>query len=168
MRTQLILVLWGVTAALAAVAGCGCETGPTPTTMPASLEAMLPAKITIHPFTGTRTFSDLGGINGIDMRVQAFDRFGDATKAFGTFRFELYRYEPREADPRGERIGVWAVNMEDPKQNLAHWDNISRIYQFRLGWDKPIPVGEKFVVDAVFSGPYGPRLFDRHIFLSGD
>ena len=99
--------------------------------------------------------------------MQAFDRFDDSTKAFGVFRFELYAYRAHEPDPRGRRIHVWRADLSDPQVNLAHWDTISRTYQFRLVWKEPVPVGEKFVLAAILDGPRG-RLFDQRVFTSGE
>jgi len=150
----------------AALVACltGCDIPWRPDDVP---PAVMPAEIRLHPFTGTRQFSEAGGISGIEARVEAIDHFGDATKAFGTFRFEVYRYRPHQADPKGQRLAPWALELTDPQTNLRHWDNLSRTYKFRLVWNKPIPVGKRFVLRVVFSPLSGPRLFDERVFVSG-
>jgi len=160
---------------LAAIVLAGCQEPGGPASRPAGSQAvpapltlLLPSKIRIHSFTGTRAFSRAGGVKGIDVRIQATDAYGDATKAFGQFRFELYRYKPTRADPKGARLAVWTVDVRDPKRNRLHWNNILRTYQFQLLWDQPIPVGQKFVLTACFESPYTPRLFDQHVFTSGE
>ncbi len=138
-------------------------TGPVP--YPVTL--MLPKTISIHPFTGTRTFDDAGGVKGIDVRIEAKDSYGDTTRAFGDFRFELYTYRPNSLDPKDTKIATWDVPLSDPQTNLRHWDSITRTYQFRLQWSQPIPVGNRFVLVAVFSSPYGQRAFTERVFVSG-
>ena len=164
MRSHWRRVVILLTAAMAG--GCdGAGRNGTPATGPA---AMLPRQVRIHAFSSTRPFAVEGGINGIDLRVEALDEFGDTTKAFGEFRFEMYEYRRHSEDPRGQRLNVWVVALEDPKENLAHWDGISRTYRFRLGWASPLPAGRQFVMAVVHSSPYGPRLFDQRVLVSGE
>jgi hypothetical protein len=137
------------------------------TPIPEPVSLMLPKEIRIHPFTGTRTFDDAGGIKGIDVRIEAVDAYGDATKAFGDFRFELYTFKENSPDPKKQRIALWEVPLMDPKTNLTHWDNITRTYEFKLQWDQAIPVGQKFVLVAVYSSPYTQREFAERTFVSG-
>jgi len=66
---------------------------PADVKLPAPLHLLLPRAISIHPFTGTRTFDKAGRVKGIDVRVEALDAYGDSTKAFGKFRFALYQHQ---------------------------------------------------------------------------
>ncbi|HAU36910.1 MAG TPA: hypothetical protein DCX07_04250, partial [Phycisphaerales bacterium] len=91
----------------------------------------------------------------------------DPTKAFGDFRFELHEFVPNATDPKGRRLSTWDVSVVDPKTNLLHWDGITRTYQFKLKWVNPVPVGERFVLRAVFSSPHTDRLFDERVLVSG-
>jgi len=136
--------------------------------VPKPIHLLLPRKIRIHSFTGTRTFHEAGGVNGIDVHIDALDAFGDATKAFGHFRFELHEFVANQPDPKGRRIAVWEVPLLEPKRNLVHWSNITRKYTFKLQWDTPIAVGSKFVLVAVFSSPFTERLFSERVFISGE
>lgn len=135
--------------------------------IPNPINLLLPREVRIHPFTGTRTFSDAGGINGFEVQIEAQDSYGDATKAFGQFRFELHTHTAPAPDPKGRRIAVWEVDLLTPKVNLTHWNPITRRYTFRLQWDTPIPVGRKFVLVTVFSSPFTERLFAERVFVSG-
>jgi len=157
-----VAVIMGVLVALAAG-----RCAPHPDSRRVSA-ALLPKKISLHYFTGTRKFGPTGGINGIEARVEAIDYFGDTTKAFGTFRFEMYQFRPHQADPRGKQISQWAVALTDLETNLQYWDSISRTYKFPLAWDQPIPVGNKFVLRVVFTGGDGRRLDDQRVFVSGE
>jgi hypothetical protein len=167
-----------LSAALAAAAagllhGCdpagGAATKPAdPPAVPEPIDLLLPREIRLHPFTGTRTFSDAGGVTGIDVRVEALDAFGDATKAFGDFRFELYAFQPNSTDPKGDQLAIWPADVSDPEANRAHWNHINHTYQFKLKWTRPIPVGTRYVLRAVFQSPYTERLFDERVFVSGE
>jgi hypothetical protein len=114
-----------------------------------------------------RTFDDAGGIKGIDVRIETKDSYGDTTRAFGDFRFELYSFRPNSLDPKDAKLATWDVPLTDPNTNLLHWDSITRTYQFRLEWSRPIPVGQRFVLVAVFSSPYTQRTFAERVFTSG-
>jgi hypothetical protein len=159
-------------AALAAIAvTVGCENSFSTlnaATLPAPMREFLPREVRIHPFTGARVFGEDGGIQGIDLRIETIDGFGDANKAFGTFRFELFRFAPDRADPKGDRIMMWNEDLTDPKTNRIHWDAMSRTYQFKLVWSQSIAIGQKFVLLATFEDPWGPRVFDQRTFMAGE
>ncbi len=160
--------LAAVIAAVSVLAGCtNLQKSSVQQPVPSPISLLLPCEIRIHPFTGARTFDEAGGIKGIDVRIEAVDTYGDSTKAFGDFRFELYAYKLNSSDPKGDRITAWAVSLMEPKDNLMHWDNITRTYEFKLQWDKPIDVGQRFVLVAVFASPFTERLFTERVFISG-
>ena len=148
---------------LAGPAGCdgGAKTGTTPA-------PLLPKSVRLHSFTGTRTFAAGGGVSGIEARVELRNQFDDATMALGTCQFSLYEHRPRQGDPRGRRLDFWSIDLTDPQTNQKYWDSISRTYKIPLAWDKPIPVGTKFVLEVAFSAPEGPRLFDQIVRVSGE
>ncbi len=154
------------------IGGCGMffsEPGvqpPAAEVVPEPINTLLPTQIRIHPFTGMRVFSEKGDISGIDVRIEAIDAYGDANKAFGRFRFELYQFKPNSSDPKGLRTAVWNVNVEDFKTNRRHWNSIARTYQFKLAWNRPIPVGQKFILVAVFQSRFTERLFAERVFVS--
>jgi len=173
-KPRLIAVLFVAPAALCALAAVGCDQsspswlipqtkGPGKGEMrkvPPPLEMLLPREMRIHPFTGTRTFGEGGGIRGIEVRIEMLDAYGDATKAFGDFRFELH-------GTGGKDVPTWDVPLTRPGDNIRHWDNITRTYKFKLRWDRPVPVGRRFVLRAVFSSPYTERLTTERKFISG-
>ena len=138
-----------------------------PQAVPQPINLLLPQSVRIHPFTGTRTFDEAGGVKGIDVRIEAVDAYGDATKAFGDFRFEMYRFAPNSLDPKGKHVATWEEGLLAPQKNLLHWDKITRAYQFKLQWDKAIPVGSRFVLLVYFSSPFGERMSDQRVFVSG-
>lgn len=135
--------------------------------VPAPVNLLLPKAIRIHPFTGTRTFDQAGGVKGIDVRVEALDGFNDPTKAFGQFNFALHQYVQGNPDPKGKRIATWEENLLEPGKNIQHWDSITRTYEFKLQWYHAIPVGSRFVLSVSFTSPFSERKFAEHIFVSG-
>lgn len=140
---------------------------PADVKVPSPLHLMLPKAIRIHPFTGTRTFDEAGGVKGIDVRVEALDAYGDATKAFGKFHFALYQHQSNSPSPRGPQVATWEEDLLSPEKNLVHWDSITRAYAFKLQWYKAIPVGQKFILAVDFSSPFTPRRFFERVFISG-
>lgn len=177
--------VWRGLAGVTLVAMClgGCQDGnfnvqnPWPTTapraeagsvrVPAPVDLLLPKAVRIHPFTGTRTFDQAGGVKGIDVRVEALDAYNDPTKAFGQFSFALHQFVPGNADPKGKRIATWEEDLLEPKKNFTHWDSITRTYEFKLQWYRPIPVGNQFVLVVTFSSPFSERKFAERVFVSG-
>ncbi len=151
---------------IVAAGGCTGPNGPAGSVGP-PLSLLLPKTIKIHPFTGTRTFDEKGGIKGIEVRIQLLDAYRDATKGFGDFRFELYEFRPHSQDRKGRRIAMWQETLMEPEKNLLHWDKLTRAYKFKLQWDQPISVGERFILTAVFASPYTERLFAERQFVAG-
>lgn len=136
--------------------------------VPAPLHLLLPKKIRIHPFTGARSFVEGSDITGLDVRIEASDSYGDATKAFGHFRFELYSFLPNSLDPKGGKLITWQIPVMDAKTNLVHWNNINRTYEFKLQWQRGIGSGQQYVLTAVFTSPYTERLFAERVFIAGE
>jgi hypothetical protein len=133
------------------------------TPVPQPVDLLLPRSIKIHPFTGTRTFGDAGGVRGIEVHVEALDAFDDSAKAFGSFRFELYTYKRNSPESKGRQMHVWTVDLTKPADNLVHWDKVHRNYLFKLQWDQPIEVGNRFLLMAVFESPFTERLTDSRV-----
>ena len=120
--------------------------------VPAPIDHLLPREIVVQGWTGTRVFAEHGGIEGIDVRIQAKDAFGDFTKAFGAFRFELYHYRSGGQDRKGDRIAVWSQPVLAAKDNLEHWDKYLPGYHFKLGLEnQAIPVGWKVAPAAMMT-----------------
>lgn len=157
-------------AVLAAVAAAGCNGSRG--NGPQVAAPLLPREIRLHPFTGTRTFDPEGGVRGVEARVEVINYLGEPTNAFGQFLFLLYAHRPHEADPRGQRLDTWQIELTDPRQNLRYWDSLSRTYRFPLALRQPLPVGRQAVLEVYFRDPGqpgdGPRLFDRRVFVSGE
>lgn len=131
-------------------------------------EALLPRTIRLHQFTGTRIFGESSVVQGIEARVELEDHFGDPAKAFGVCRFEMFRYLKGESDPRGKRIGVWQIDLNELETNRQYWDGLSQTYKFLLQCKQPVPLGERYVLRVYFLPQQGQRLMDERVFLAGE
>ncbi|MCE5276618.1 MAG: hypothetical protein ABFD92_03940 [Planctomycetaceae bacterium] len=134
------------------------EAGSIP--LPSPIDTMLPAKLRVHPFSAIKLLDAKSGY-GLDVRVEALDAFGDTTKAFGTFRFELFSFVPGTTDPRGGRLITWQVPLGDVKSNMMHWQKMDRNYRFRLQWSGAEP-GAQYVLVVYYSSPYTQRIEVQH------
>lgn len=132
----------------------GGQTGSRET-IPPPIDLLLPQKLEIHPFTQIGTFE---GEYGVHARVWARDAFGDPTKAFGNFRFELYLLKPQSLEQRGARLAQWEVLLSDPERNLLHWDRNTRSYEFKLAWNGSLPPGQQVILVAHFTSRFTERL----------
>lgn len=153
-------------AVLAAGLAPGCTDRPAiRTDVPYPVSLLLPKEIRIHSFTGTKVFDD--GAKGLEVHIEARDSYGDSTKAFGDFRFELHAFRAQNPDPKGKLIHTWTESLLDPKTNATHWWNVSRTYVFKLQSDQPIVSGRQYVLVAVYSSPYTERQFAQRVFTAG-
>jgi hypothetical protein len=149
--------------------GCDWPGNPARTVpVPEPLTVMLPRTIAIQEYAGTRRFGQGGGIAGIDVRVQAKDQWGDVTKAFGRFRFEIYEYDAAARDHKGRRVALWNKDVQDPKENRLYWNKFVNTYDFPLVWTEAIGLGRKLILAAYFESDYGPRLQDERTFVAGE
>lgn len=158
---------------LAALLATGCQaltdridTDPNQTDVPYPVSLLLPETIDVHSFSG-RTFAREDGARGIEGWVTPRDAFGDPTKAFGTFRFELYEHRVDRPRDRGRRVAFWNESVMDRQANRLHWD-VSLAYKFMLAWEAgALPAGERFLLVVAFDSPFTPRLFDQQVITVG-
>lgn len=151
-----------VIAILAAMAPMGCESfGKHPAApavaVPAPYDSLLPVQMRFHSFTRAGVIQPSTGDKGIVVHLEMLDSFNDTTKAFGDFRFELYAFQPQSPDPRGRLLSTWTESLVSRKDNLLHWDSITRTYVFNLKYDAGLP--GQYVLVGIFSSPQTPRLF---------
>ncbi len=165
-------------AILAVFGPSGCQKGAvihqhngpdttSPTTQPtiarAQIDLLLPKKIDILPFTKPVSFDDDAIPDGIEVVLRPLDTFGDQTKAVGLFRFELYQAKKASADPRGERLGIWEVDLNSIESQKKHWDRITRTYHFKLGWAGERVKAGRYVLEVTHMSPWGKRLNATYI-----
>jgi len=136
-----------------------------------------PVKIDILPLTELIVALDGGSDPHIEAYVSLLDSFGSQIKSPGKFRFELYEYVQRSAEPKGERLRKWPdsdpadpntddlywIDLSDPAANNRSWRDFLRAYQLDLPL-KPAPhegvlqPGRDYVLEATCLTPNGSRL----------
>jgi hypothetical protein len=126
----------------------------SPPTLPAGFA---PVRISILPLTElTGPGAESRGA-ALHVYVALLDAFGSPIKAPGVLRFELYRYVPRSAEPRGQRIKMWSdMDLTRPAENNKSWRDFLRAYEFEL--DAPAGLDETYILEATCTCPDGKRL----------
>ncbi|MBN1347601.1 MAG: hypothetical protein JXQ73_33240 [Phycisphaerae bacterium] len=122
---------------------------------------LLPVKVKIHSFTKVKALFGSSLPNGVEVWLEPLDRFGDAVKVVGDFRFELYSYKPASADHKGEQVEFWEAQIGKAKEQQRYWDRVARMYRFPLGWDYAPPPGKKYILLVTYETPTGERLTDE-------
>ena len=159
----------------AALGGCDDGTRRWPWTrqteaakrVPYPINLLLPKRIEIsRAFTGTRLFAKTGA-RGVEVNVKVLDAYGDATKAFGHFRFSLYAFRHNNTNRRGKLLHTWDVRLTDAKKNRVHWYKVAHTYRFQLECRRALPTGQKFVLEAIFTSPFTERLTGERTLIAG-
>jgi hypothetical protein len=159
MRILFVVILMlGLTLGLV---GCGVVNSKADRTPADTLFA--PQSVRIHPvFTKVSHWVNTPAPDGLDVFVELQDGFGDQTKAAGIFVFDLFEYDPRSPDTRGNRVQQpWLAPVETVQQQRDHYDRTARAYRFQL--ESPgIRTDRPYVLSAQFNPSTGsPRVFGQ-------
>jgi len=115
-----------------------------------------PARIDIMPLTELVPAAGAQGAR-ISLCVSLLDAFGFQIKSPAVFRFELYEYVQRSAEPKGKRAVIWAdVDLTDPVSNNEYWRDFLRAYEFNLPFEQA--ANEDFILQVTCLCPSGSRL----------
>lgn len=150
----------------------GCSDARTPKSKIASLPPdqaelisyYLPTQVEILPFTKPASFDARGLPDGISAVVRPVDTLGQAVKAYGTMRFELYDYVPASGLDKGKQLMVWNQVLDTPAEQRKYWDNVTQSYQFQLLWRQPLQPNKKYVLEVFYENPAGVRLTSDYVF----
>jgi len=123
--------------------------------VPPWVTMLAPKSLVIGFFTQSRDFDGRAGDDGIEVRLQPIDQFGDPTKAVGSYRIELFAYQYKTLEKRGRRLGHWFVSVLDAESNRKYYDPIDRSYVFPLLWEEPLGSGLMVIVQATYYPPGG-------------
>ncbi len=117
----------------------------------------VPVKIDIMPLTELINVGDDEEASKIRVYVSLLDAFDSQIKTPGVFRFELYEYIERSAEPKGRRIIIWPdIDLVDTVENNKHWRDFLRAYEFNLEFE---PESNKsYILQATCMCPNGKRL----------
>jgi hypothetical protein len=152
----------GMMVLLALVAGCQPHEASF---APIGEEKMFEAgKMRVHPvFTQVKDWNGDGVPDGVEAVVEFTDQFGDPVKASGQILFELYVYQPKNAEIRGTRVvNPWIGSLSNADEQRAHWSRPARSYTFQLAYPA-ISKGVTYVLTATFERDGGGRFFGQTI-----
>lgn len=124
-----------------------------------------PKQVEILPFTKVCSFDDDEIPDGVEVVLRPVDAMGDAMKAYGRYHVELHEYQKATAQRAGERLLFWQVQINSVADQRRYWDRITRTYQFRLAWDRPLVPNEKYLLHVTYFPPTGEqgRLYAEHV-----
>jgi len=115
----------------------------------------LPQKIKFNQLT------ELTGSQRITAYIDVFDQFDSRIKAAGVWRFELYEYALRSANPMGSRIRIWDdIELTEAGVNQAHWREYLHCYEFELNLESELGGGKTYILQAVCFTADGKRITD--------
>ena len=116
-----------------------------------------PAKIDILPLTGFVYSDSNDGSAKIRVYVSLLDAYDCQIKSPGVFRFELYEYVHRSAEPKGKRVAIWPdINLLDQGENHKKWRDFLRAYEFELEFGPKSSQG--YILQVTCLCPNGRRL----------
>jgi hypothetical protein len=94
--------------------------------------------------------------------VEVQDKYESRMKAPGRFRFELYEYQARSGQIKGERIVIWPdFDLGNQERNNQYWRDFLRAYEFSLPLLK-VPSSRPVVLEVTFlSGQH--RMSDTYL-----
>jgi len=117
----------------------------------------IPVKIDIMPLTEFVCIDDDEEASKIKVYVGLLDAFDCQIKTPGVFRFELYEYIPRSADPKGRRIILWPdIDLIDTVKNNKNWRDFLRAYEFNLDFE--LASSQSYILQVTCLCPNGKRL----------
>jgi len=144
----------------------GCEQSKRPPEIPFQTNmspdmlsiytSYVPVKIDIMPLT---EFVDAGDAqkSEINIYVSLIDPFGSQIKSPGIFRFELYEYMKRSAEPKGKRAVIWPdVDLTYPITNNDSWRDFLRAYEFSFPCEQTN--SHDYILQVTCLCPNGKRL----------
>jgi hypothetical protein len=115
-----------------------------------------PVKIDIMPLTEFSSLVDTQRLK-LNLYVSLLDQFGSQVKSPGIFRFELYEYIQRSAEPKGKRAIIWPdIDLTDPAKNNDYWRDFLRTYVFSLPCEQAI--SQDYILQVTYLCPNGKRL----------
>lgn len=168
---RVVLTISSVCFGMLVLGQSGCEPPADVTSAPAKIDSganvsvysgYRAAKIRITPLTELVVSVDAQGSSKINVYVHLLDSFGSQIKSPGIFRFELYEYAQRSAEPKGRRVVIWPdMDLTAPAENNRYWHDFLRAYQFNLPLEQQSD--QSYVLQVTFLCVSGKRLSDELI-----
>ena len=128
----------------------------------------LPVRVRVCPLTEYKLFPNSDRSPRIRIFLNLYDAFGSQIKSPGVFRFELYEYVQRSADPKGRRINIWPdIDLKNADKNNEYWRDFLRAYEFDLDFEPQTPA-QSYVLQATCFCPNGKRLLAEYTLKPAD
>lgn len=114
-----------------------------------------PAKAKILPLS--EIARDKKGNNYVEAYVALLDEYQNQVISPAVFRFELFEFQQRSADPTGKRIHIWPEkDLTSSTDNNEFWNDYMRAYKFSL--QLPPNTSSNSVLQLTCFIPTGKRL----------
>ncbi len=129
-----------------------------------ALAMLMPSRIEIvKPFTRVRSFDGDREPDGIELLMQAVNPLDNpGLMIVGDITVELYEFIPASADQKGQRIDMWEIELRSKEDQKRYWNEITQMYEFRLGVDsKLVPAAKRYVLAVTYHSPLGQHLMDE-------
>lgn len=124
----------------------------------------MPSRVEIvEPFTRVKSFDDDATPDGIELLLQAVNSLDNpGLMIAGQVRVELFEHVAGSADQKGRRLEHWDVNLATAAHQKRYWNQLTQMYEFRLGVDPSVmPPADKFVLLVTYNSPLGEHLTDE-------
>ncbi|HCO93892.1 MAG TPA: hypothetical protein DIU00_08075 [Phycisphaerales bacterium] len=163
---KLIYIIFPAFFLLLLITNTGCEQPKPPTDSTVTTDNIIgmlslytlytPVKIDIMPLTEFTSANDTQRPK-INVYVSLLDPYGSQIKSPGKFRFELYEYIQRSAEPKGKRAIIWPdVDLTNPVKNNDYWRDFLRAYVFSLPYEQA--GNQDYILQVTCLCPNGKRL----------
>jgi len=155
----------------ALIASVGCASMHRNAEDPANrdlLALLMPNRIEIvEPFTRVKSFDDDATPDGIELLLQAVNSLDNpGLMIAGQVRVELFEHVAGSADQKGRRLEHWDVELATAAHQRRYWNQLTQMYEFRLGIDPAaMPKGDKYVLLVTYNSPLGEHLTDECVLL---
>jgi len=146
---------------------CGCKSAPRAGDEAAKREMLallMPQRIEIvKPFTRVKSFDRDNTPDGIELLLRAVNSLDNpGLMIVGHVRVELFEYVEASAEPKGRRLDFWDVDLSSTAKQKTFWNQLTQMYEFRLGIDPTVlPHERAFVMAVTYNSPLGEHLTDE-------
>lgn len=147
----------------ASTSGCLSAKGqPEARSVPELADAWAPRPVALRIYPATR-FVRTGDLAMLVTRVELFDAMGDATKASGLTRFELFD-GPTSGNPASGPAGKlyrWDIPLITLEDQRTYYDSVTGTYAFPLKIDSLAAIKNKVFLKVTLNLAQGQRLIDE-------
>jgi hypothetical protein len=125
---------------------------------------LMPKRVEIvEPFTRVQSADGGTTPTRIELLIQAVNTLDNpGLMITGSIRVELYEYVSASGDAKGRRLEFWNIDLDTEKQQNAHWNAMTQMYEFHLGITaSQIPQADRYVLAITYNSPMNERLTDE-------